>query len=244
MTDDGFEARNRKFISEMAEDEVLRDLTRRWFVQGYRYEYSYHFTWLGMPIIQYPQDMIALQEIIWRARPDAIVETGIARGGSLIFSASMLELLGGDRVVVGVDIDIKAHNRRAVEQHPLAGRITMIEGSSTDKAVFDSVRKLVHGRERVLVILDSNHTHEHVLKELRLYSRLVTAGGYLIVFDTIIEHMPDDSHADRPWGKGNNAMTAAHAFLKSTDRFDIDRQIEDKLLITVAPNGYLRCIKD
>ena len=244
MIDEEFEKRNRKYISEMAEDQNINDLGRRWFLESFRHEYSYHFRWLGVPIIQYPQDIVALQEIIWRVQPDAIVETGIARGGSLIFSASMLELLGGDREVVGVDIDIRHHNRIAIETHPLAKRISMIEGSSVDKEVVDAVRRKVEGRERVLVILDSNHTHDHVLKELRLYSPLVTAGSYLIVFDTVVEQMPDEFFEHRPWGKGDNPMTAVHEFLKETDRFEIDTEIHTKLQITVAPNGYLRCIKD
>ena len=228
----------------MAEDQNINDLGRRWFLESFRHEYSYHFRWLGVPIIQYPQDIVALQEIIWRVQPDAIVETGIARGGSLIFSASMLELLGGDREVVGVDIDIRHHNRIAIETHPLAKRISMIEGSSVDKEVVDAVRRKVEGRERVLVILDSNHTHDHVLKELRLYSPLVTAGSYLIVFDTVVEQMPDEFWGDRPWGKGDNPLTAVHAFLEETDRFEIDSEIHTKLQITVAPDGYLRCVRD
>ena len=244
MTDEAFEARNRKFIADMAADEPLAKATRDWFVRSYPYEYSYHFKWMGLPIIQYPQDIVALQEIIWRVQPDAIVETGIARGGSLIFSASMLELLGGDRLVVGIDIDIRAHNRKAVEDHPMAKRIVMIEGSSIEDATIEAVRRQIDGRERILVLLDSNHTHNHVLDELRLYAPMVTAGSYLVVFDTLIENMPAGFYPDRPWGKGDNAMTAVHAFLESTDRFEIDREIQNKLLVTAAPDGYLRCLRD
>jgi cephalosporin hydroxylase len=243
LIDEEFEKRNRKFVSAMAEDKKLKDLGRSWFVESFRHEYSYHFRWMGVPIIQYPQDIIALQEVIWRVQPDAIVETGIARGGSLIFSASMLELLGGDREVVGVDIDIRHHNRIAIEAHPMAKRISMIEGSSVDKDVVDAVRRKVEGRKRILVILDSNHTHDHVLRELRLYSSMVTLGSYLIVFDTVVEQMPDEFWGDRPWGKGDNPMTAVHQFLKETDRFEIDTEIHDKLQITVAPDGYLRCVR-
>lgn len=244
MTDEAFEARNSKLIADMAADQSLAEATQAWFLRSYSYEYSYHFKWMGLPIIQYPQDMVALQEIIWRVRPDAIVETGIARGGSLIFSASMLELLGGDRVVVGIDIDIRAPNRKAVEEHPLAKRIVMIEGSSVESATLEAVQQQIAGKKRVLVILDSNHTHDHVLAELELYSPLVTAGSYLVVFDTLIENMPADFYPDRPWGKGDNAMTAVHAFLGTSDRFEIDKEIQNKLLITAAPDGYLRCLKD
>jgi cephalosporin hydroxylase len=239
-----FERRNREFVGRMAADEGLRGRTREWLASATRYEYSYHFTWLGRPIIQFPQDIVATQEIIWRVRPDLIVETGIARGGSLIFSASMLELLGGDGLVVGVDVDIREHNRVEIERHPLAGRIKMVQGSSVDESVVRRVAEHAEGRRMVLVMLDSNHTHEHVLGELELYSPLVTKGSYLVVFDTGIEDMPEDSFPDRPWGKGNNPKTAVWEFLQRNDRFEIDRELEARLLYTVAPDGYLKCVKD
>jgi cephalosporin hydroxylase len=240
MTD--FEARNARLTEAMATDPDLRRLTRAWFDRVSTYEYSYHFTWLGLPIIQFPQDILAVQEIAWRVRPDVIIETGIARGGSLILSASLLELLGGDGRVIGIDIDIRAPNRRAIESHPLARRITMIEGSSTDAAVVEHVRRLVSGASRVLVLLDSNHTHEHVLQELRLYSPLVTPGSYVIVFDTIIESMPVDAFPERPWGRGDNPATAVQAFLAENHRFVVDEDIDRKLLISVSPGGYLQCV--
>lgn len=185
-----------------------------------------------------------MQEIIWNVKPDLIIETGIAHGGSLIFYASMLELLGGDGKVLGIDIDIREHNRREIEKHPMFKRITMIEGSSVDKTVVETVRKYAQGKKRVLVCLDSLHTHDHVLQELEAYSSLVTIGSYCVVFDTIVEDLPDEFSADRPWGKGNNPKTAIWEFLKQNDRFVIDKKIENKLLITVAPNGYLKCVKD
>jgi cephalosporin hydroxylase len=242
MTD--FEARNARLTEAMATDPDLRRLTRAWFDRVSTYEYSYHFTWLGLPIIQFPQDILAVQEIAWRVRPDVIIETGIARGGSLILSASLLELLGGDGRVIGIDIDIRAPNRRAIESHPLARRITMIEGSSTDAAVVEHVRRLVSGASRVLVLLDSNHTHEHVLQELRLYSPLVTPGSYVIVFDTIIESMPVDAFPERPWGRGDNPATAVQAFLAENHRFVVDEDIDRKLLISVSPGGYLQCVAE
>jgi cephalosporin hydroxylase len=243
MVKDDFEERNEELVARMREDDSLKRLTRDWMAASSRHEYSYHFKWLGRPIIQFPQDIIATQEVIWRVKPDIIVETGIARGGSLIFSASMLELLGGEGTVVGIDIDIRAHNRVEIEKHPLARRIKMIQGSSVDEAVAAQVASLAEGK-RALVMLDSNHTHEHVSRELALYSPLVAAGGYLIVFDTIIEDMPEDFWNDRPWGRGNNPMTAVREFLMNNDRFELDREMDDKLLITVAPGGYLRCVKD
>jgi cephalosporin hydroxylase len=205
---------------------------------------TYNFTWLGRPIIQFPQDVFAMQEIIWRVRPDLIIETGVAHGGSLVFYASMLEMIGGPGEVVGIDIEIRPANRAAIESHPMFGRIRLVEGSSVDPLTVQRVCALAAGKKRVLVVLDSNHTHDHVSAELRLYSPLVTKGSYLVVFDTIVEHMPAHAFPDRPWGRGNNPMTAVCAFLEKTDRFTVDREIEEKLLITVAPSGYLRCVRD
>ena len=242
--DEAFEAQQREMIKRAGDDEDLRELSLRWINTSARYSYSYNFTWLGRPIIQFPQDIVAMQEIIWQVKPDLIIETGIAHGGSLIFYASMLELIGGEGQVLGIDIDIREHNRVEIEKHPMFKRITMMEGSSTDEAVVGKVRELANGKKRVLVALDSNHTHNHVLKELELYSPLVRTGSYLVVFDTVIEDMPAGYFSDRPWDKGNNPKTAVWEFLRSNDRFMIDKDIENKLLLTVAPDGYLKCIKD
>jgi cephalosporin hydroxylase len=206
-------------------------------------KYSYNFKWLGRPIIQLPQDMIAIQEIIWGIKPDLIIETGIAHGGSLIFSASILELIGHGEVL-GIDIDIRPHNLEAIEKHPMSKRIKMIEGSSIDVGIISKVKNYAAGKDRVLIILDSNHTHDHVLAELNAYSSLVSKDSYCIVLDTLIEDIPDKFYADRPWGVGDNPKTAVWEFLKNNDRFEIDKSIENKLLITVAPDGYLKCIKD
>lgn len=205
--------------------------------------YTYNFDWLGLPIIQYPQDMVAIQEIIWKTKPDIIIETGVARGGSLILSASILHLLNSNGIVVGVDIDIRPHNRKAIEEHPLAHRIKLIQGSSIDISTVNQVKNFIKPEHKIMVILDSNHTHEHVLKELQFYAPLVTKGSYLVVMDTAIEDMPEDYFPDRPWGRGDNPKTAVHEFLESSDRFEIDESIHNKLLITVAPDGYLKCIK-
>lgn len=233
-----------KKIADMAADSMLAKAANQVFVESCRYNYSYNFSWLGRPIIQYPQDIMAMQEIIWGVKPDLIIETGIAHGGSLIFHASMLELIGGDGLVVGIDIDIRDHNRVEIEAHPMFKRIRMIQGSSIDEAIAAQAAAFARNKKRVLVALDSNHTHEHVLKELELYSKLVTKGSYLVVFDTVIEDMPPHYYQDRPWDKGNNPKTAMREFLKKSGRFEIDREICDKLLLSVAPDGYLRCIKD
>ena len=239
-----FDHEKRKAIERMAGDAEFRLLTRDWFLASCEHRYSYNFAWMGRPIIQLPQDILAMQQIIWQVKPDLIVETGIAHGGSLVFYAAMLELLHGDGVAVGIDIEIRPHNRTAIEQHPMAKRIRMIEGSSTDEAIVGHVRELAEGKQRVLVALDSNHTHDHVRRELETYSPLVTKGSYLVVFDTVVDDMPDHFFSDRPWGKGNSPKTAVLDFLQSTDRFAIDHEIEDKLAITVAPSGYLKCVKD
>ncbi len=228
----------------MAADSELSTLSHKLFLKSCEYRYSYNFTWLGRPIIQFPQDIVAMQEIIWKVKPDLIIETGIAHGGGLIFYASILELIGGDGQVLGVDVDIREHNRLEIEKHPMYKRIMMIDGSSTEEAVVKKVHEAAKAKRQVLVALDSNHTHEHVLRELQIYSPFVTTGSYLVVFDTAIEDMPEGSFPDRPWGKGNNPKTAVWEFLKSSERFVIDEEIESKLLITVAPNGYLKCIKD
>jgi cephalosporin hydroxylase len=243
MGGDRFREEVRENIQALGNASELRRLSLEWIEQVSRYGYSYNFTWLGRPIIQFPQDVLAMQELIWRVRPRAIIETGIARGGSLIFYASMLELLGEEGRVLGIDIDIRPHNRAALLAHPLARRITLLEGSSVDETVITRVREFARGSP-VLVVLDSNHTHAHVLRELLLYSPLVTKGSYLVVLDTIIEDLPGDFFPDRPWGKGNNPKTAVREFLTTNDRFVIDKEIENKLLITVAPDGYLKCIKD
>ncbi|MDQ7834827.1 MAG: cephalosporin hydroxylase family protein [Humidesulfovibrio sp.] len=233
----------RELARRMAEDSTLTDLTRRWKDATRPYRYTYGFTWLGIPVIQHPQDVMAWQEILWRVRPDLVVETGVAHGGSLVLSASMLELIGHGRVL-GVDIDIRPHNRAAIEAHKLAHRISLIQGSSIDQATADAVYAQAKDAERVIVVLDSNHTHEHVLRELELYSPLVKKGSYLLVFDTAIEDCPEDAFPDRPWGKGNNPKTAVREFLKTNKRFEVDRDIEDRLVVSAAPEGYLRCIAD
>ena len=232
-------------IAQIGGDDELAHATRAWMERANRAKYSYHFEWMGRPIIQYPQDILAVQEIIWSVKPDLIIETGIAHGGSLIFSASMLELnaiSGGpaDAHVVGIDIDIRTHNRAAVEAHPMMRRITMIEGSSIAPEVISQVKAKAAGKRSVLVLLDSNHTHDHVLAELEAYADLTTIGSYCVVFDTVIEDMPDGAFADRPWSKGDNAKTAVWDFLKCHPEFEIDKNIQHKLLITVAPDGYLK----
>lgn len=231
-------------ISAMGSDARVRELAMAFLHETAQYRYTYHFSWMGRTIIQAPQDVIAMQELIWQIKPACIIETGVAHGGSVVFYASMLELLGGDGVVIGVDVEIKPDNRRAIETHPMGKRIRLVEGSSTDAAVVKQVRELVSGRGPVLVALDSNHTHEHVLRELELYSPFVKQGSYLVVFDTTIEDMPEGLYPNRPWNKLNNPKTAVHEFLRHNHRFVIDQRVQNRLQITVAMDGYLKCIAD
>jgi len=208
-------------------------------------KYSYHFEWLGRPIIQYPQDIVAMQELIWKLQPDLVIETGIAHGGSLIFYASMLELnavCGGYQhaEVLGIDIDIRAHNRQAIEAHPMFKRISMIQGSSIAPEIIEQVKEKAAGKQKILVCLDSNHTHDHVLAELEAYAPLVSVNSYCVVFDTVIEDLPNNMFPDRPWGKGNNPKTAVWEYLRTHPEFEIDKNIQNKLLITVSPDGFLK----
>ncbi len=241
---DGFFAEVAANVEGLKADRDVQALSRIWVREIARHKYAYNFTWLGRPAIQFPQDLMALQEILWRIRPGAVVETGVAHGGSLIFHASMLELIGGEGIVVGVDIDIRAHNRVEIEKHPLARRVRLVQGSSVEAATLDRVREEVGGRHPVVVILDSHHTHEHVLRELELYSPLVTRGSYLVVLDTLIEDLPAALSSGRPWGPGNNPKTAVREFLSRHPRFVVDEDIEAKLLITAAPGGWLKCVGD
>jgi cephalosporin hydroxylase len=228
----------------MGTDQALQEKTRDWFNHASRHEYSYHFEWMGRPIIQFPQDMVAMQEIIWRVKPDIIVETGIAHGGSLIFYASIMQMMRIHGKVLGIDIDIRPHNKKALDEHMMRDRIEMIQGSSIEEGIFSKVKDIVDTYEKPLVILDSNHTHDHVRQELELYADFVRKDSYLLVFDTVVEFMDKELSSKRPWGHGNNPYTAVQDFLKGNNRFEVDQEIENKLQISVAPGGYLKCLSD
>ncbi len=241
---DNFKKEVAENIRQLSEDKDVQALSRIWSRETNQYKYTYNFSWLGRPIIQYPQDMVAMQEIIWEVKPELIIETGIAHGGSLIFSASILELVasctGSEGEVLGIDIDIRAHNLKEIEEHPMFNRITMIQGSSVEPDVIAKVIEKAKNKERVLVILDSNHTHNHVLAELKAYAPLTSVGSYCIVFDTLIDDMPKSVLGERSWGPGNNPKIAVWEYLKTHPEFEIDKSIQNKLLITVAPDGYLK----
>lgn len=235
-------------IQGLGQDAAVSELSNTWMQATAPHRYTYNFSWMGRPIIQFPQDVFAMHELIWTVQPDLIIETGIAHGGSLIFSAAMLELnaaCGGpaEARVIGIDIDIRAHNRQAIEAHPMFKRITLLQGSSVDESVVEQVREAAAGKQRVLVCLDSNHTHDHVLAELRAYAPLVSVGSYCVVFDTAIEDVPAELFPDREWGPGNSPKSAAWQYLRENDDFSIDASIHQKLQITVAPDGYLKRTK-
>lgn len=233
-------------IEKMARDKNVQECTEKWELAVAKYDYVYNMTWMGVPILQVTTDMVAIQEIIWKVKPDLIIETGLAYGGSIIFYSSMLELLGGDGEVIGIDIDIREHNRKAIESHPMFKRITLLEGSSVDSNIVETVKKIAENKKNILVILDSNHAHEHVLAELRCYASLVSKDSYVIVMDTNVEKYHDivsQGREERPWGVGNNPWTAAQEFLRENNTFEVDSSITDKILITAAPDGYLKRVK-
>lgn len=228
-------------VATYGSHEELKQAAKDFNIVSNRELYSYNFSWMGRPIIQYPQDMIAMQELIWKIQPDLIIETGIAHGGSLVYYASLMELIGKGEIV-GIDIDIRQHNREAIEAHPMFKRMTLLEGSSLSEEIVDKVGAMAKDKKTIMVSLDSNHTHDHVLEELKLYAPFVTPGSYCVVFDTIVEDMPKGMY-DRPWDIGNNPKTAVWEYLKTNDDFEIDHQIDNKLLISVAPEGYLKRVK-
>jgi cephalosporin hydroxylase len=254
-------------IQRIADDNDFLSLSASWVQESILHEYAQSFSWMGRPIMQIPQDIYAIQELIWHVRPDLIIETGVAHGGSLILSASLLALLDysdaasnrssllpnqSKRRVVGVDIDIRPHNRSAIEEHPMSHLITLIQGSSIDLGVVQEVKRIASYHDRVMVFLDSNHIHDHVLAELMAYAPLTSKGSYCVVWDTGIEDLPANFYEDRPWGKGNNPKTAVFEYLRlisesdylGTDNqpllFEIDKSIEHKIVLTASQDGFLK----
>lgn len=243
-----FEQERQHRIAALAADQEFKEQSRAWVETSMRKQYVYNFSWLGRPVIQNPVDLVGMQEIIWQVQPDLIIETGIAHGGSLIFLSSMLELnalAGGKPVgkVLGIDIDIRAHNREAILAHPMAKNITMFEGSSISEEMIQRVRQFAAGAGKVLVCLDSNHTYEHVKQELEAYAGLVSPGSYCVVFDTFVDDVPKDVFPDRPWGPGNNPKTAVREYVATHSEFEIDESIHSKLLLSSAPHGFLKRLR-
>lgn len=253
-----FHRKRQAAIEGYASDQQFKDLTAQWMSAAFQRQYMYNFSFLGRPVIQTPADMVGMQELIWDVRPDLIIETGIAHGGSLIMSAAMLSILDycdavenqtlldpqkPARKVLGIDIDIRSHNRAAVETHPMASRIVMIQGSSVDPSTIEKVHQYAAQYSRILVCLDSNHTHDHVLAELHAYAPLTTVGSYCVVFDTIVEDLPHSFFPDRPWKPGDNPKTAVWEYLKTHDEFETDVSMHQKLQTTVSPDGFLKRVR-
>jgi cephalosporin hydroxylase len=240
-----FSEERKSDIDKMAQDKDFQKKSMEWILHANKYKYVYNFKWMGQPIIKFPADIIVQQEIMWKLKPDLIIETGIAHGGSILFSASMIEMMGVNGEVVAIDIDIREHNKKLIEEHPMYKNITMYEGSSIDLKIFEKVKKHIKNKKCVMVILDSNHTHEHVLEELKLYAPLVTLDSYCIVLDTFVEYLPkgySSQHDKRPWDVGNNPYTAMKTFLKNNDNFLIDKDLSNKGMITETIDGYLKRI--
>ena len=252
-----FKSEVKKEILAQGKDKRILNLTKNWMKRAGQLKYSYHFEWMGRPIIQHPQDMVATQQLIWNIKPDLIIETGVARGGSLIFYASLLELISQsgknkNAKVLGIDIDIRKDNLHYIKKHPMFKRINLIEGSSIERKIYEKVYKFSKKFKKIMVFLDSNHTEKHVLKELEIYAKLVTKNSYCIVFDTIIEDLSEVYGKNRFWGKNNNPKSALKKYLNKIKRdsffhlkkkkinFKIDKAIDSQILITVAPSGFLK----
>lgn len=242
-----FQASTREQALALGQDEGAFQRSLDTLMDLDRYDYSYLWTWMGVPIIQMPADILATQEVIWKTRPDVIIETGVARGGSVLFMASMLEMLQQDQSrVIGVDIDIRAHNRDAIESHPMSKRVTLIEGGSVDADTLAAVRASIPESARVMAVLDSDHSRDHVLAECRAYGEMVTEGCYLVVADTVVGHLSEDKapkKRSKLWFQGNEPLSARDDYLAETERFEIDAELNGKLVLSSSPGGYLRCIK-
>lgn len=241
-----FEEKNRVQAVALGRDRQVFDAALRTLQAADKYNYHYLWTWLGVPIIQLPADVMATQEVIWATKPDVIIETGVARGGSVLFMASLLELLGKGKVI-GIDIDIRPHNRESIEGHPMAKRVVLIEGPSAETVTLAQVKAAIPAGASVMVVLDSDHGRDHVLAELRCYGPLVTAGCYLVVADTLLGHFDTDQtprNRSKLWLKGNDPLSALEIYLKETDRFEIDPVVNGKLILSSSPGGYLRCRND
>jgi cephalosporin hydroxylase len=241
-----FEEKKRRQASALAQDQHLFADAIDMLHAVDKYDYSYLWSWMGVPIIQLPADIITTQEVIWATKPDVIIETGVARGGSVLFMASILELIGKGKVI-GVDIDIRAHNRDSIERHPMAKRVMLVEGPSNDPATLAKVRAGIPAGATAMVVLDSDHSRDHVLGELRTYGPLVTQGCYLVVADTVLGHLDFDQtprNRAKVCFRGNEPLSALKAYLKETDRFEIDPVVNGKLILSSSPGGYLRCRKE
>ncbi len=237
-----FEADRLKNAASLEKDQDLQRLALELIEKSDKHFHAYQWTWMGLPIIQSTEDIICAQELVWSVKPDVIIETGIAWGGSIILYASLLQLIGKGKII-GIDVALPQKNIDKIMGYPFSDRIELIQGSSVDEQVVAQAARHIKAGQSVMVMLDSNHTHEHVLKELELYSPYVTKDSYIIVSDTVVEDIPAQSHRSRSWGPGDNPKTAVNSFLKTTDRFILDPYYNAKTLITFDKGGYLKCVK-
>ena len=239
-----FDIKVKKNLNKMNRDKKLFKKSLNWMIHADKYKYTYNFQWAGIPVIKFPNDLVALQEIISKVKPDVIIETGVAHGGSVVFSASMLQLYSSkSSFVVGIDIDIRKHNLTRLKKNKFYNRLKLIEGSSTAPEVIHKVKKLIKGKKKIMVFLDSNHTYQHVKDEINIYKDLVTKNSYLVVEDTFSEYFPKGYYSNRPWDVGNNPMIALKEFLQQNKNFVVDKEICSKLQITETFDGYLKKIK-
>lgn len=245
FTREEFEEYRIQSAQAMAGDTGLRRQALEMLLAADRYSWIHQSNWFGQPVLQLPHDMFALQEIIFKTRPRFIIEIGVAWGGSLLFYSTLMEALGGERII-GIDIYVPDDLRARIASYgKLSERISWINASSVEQSTVDQVKAIVGDSTEVLVVLDSFHTHEHVLQELRLYSPFVGKGYYLVCFDTYVEEIPEIvENRPRPWGAGNNPRTAVNQFLEEDSRFEVDKLLEAKLLLSLSPGGYLKRVRD
>jgi len=241
------ETEGRSVSYQLGTAEAFAIISELWLRSGWDTKYVYGFTWLGRPIIQLPEDMIRIQEVIYRVKPDVIIETGVAHGGSLVFYASLCKAMGRGRVI-GIDVEIRPHNRKAIEAHELFEYITLVEGSSVDPEVVRTVKALMLSGETALVVLDSNHTKEHVLGELRAYSELVSVGSYIVACDGIMGNVVGAPRSNTDWG-WNNPKVAAEEFAREHGDFVIEEPempFNEGIIkgrVSYWPGGFLRRIR-
>lgn len=238
---DDFDNERIRLLDSLGENDSLKSQGLDFVNSSNHKKYAYVWNWLGLPVIQMPEDLIKVQEIIFETKPDFVIETGVAWGGSLLFYSSILNSIGhGD--VIGIDITIPEHNRANIMRSIGSERINLIEGSSVSEDIVNKIESIVPKGSKVLLILDSHHTHEHVLAELELWSPLVTSGNYIVVCDTIVEYIEAPADRVRDWGKGNNPATAVNQFLSKNSRFSLDNEYNLKSFTSFHPGGFLQAI--
>ena len=237
---DHFRSERADWRASLGADDTLRQQGIDLQLAADDHHYTYSWEWLGVPIIRLPDDIVVLQELIWAYRPQRIVETGVARGGSMLLDSSLMTLSGIEPAVLGIDISIFAHTHEALAEHPMSRGVTLLETSSVSDEAVSAARDFLGNAERALLVLDSNHTHEHVLAELRVLAPLLPVGSFILVADTIVEELPQGHYVNRPWDRGNSPLTAANQFLGENPGFVRDTEWSRRALLTEFRDGILR----